>query len=151
MKGLASGFVFAGCAGAHARGGTSEHGENAKEAEVTPGEDLMQEHGVLYRVLLIYDAAARRIESNEPVDLTVIANAAGIVRRFIEDYHEKSEEQYVFPRLEAAQRETVLVSVLRQQHERGRQLTADVMRLAASGDRAALARPLRAFATFTPA
>ena len=40
----------------------STPGDHEEEADVTPGEDLMQEHGVLERILLIYDEAASRIE-----------------------------------------------------------------------------------------
>jgi hypothetical protein len=44
----------------------------------------MQEHGLLERVLLIYDESARRIEHGEQVDLAVLTSAAGIIRRFVE-------------------------------------------------------------------
>lgn len=103
------------------------------EAEVTPGEDLMQEHGVLERILLIYDEAARRIETGEQLEVTVVTSAAAIVRRFIEDYHEKLEEELVFPRLQNAGREIELVGVLLRQHGRGRQLTDQIAQHATAG------------------
>jgi hemerythrin-like domain-containing protein len=116
------------------------------DAEVTPGEDLMQEHGVLERVLLIYDEAARRIDRSERFDLAVVAAGAGIVQRFVEEYHEQSEEQHVFPRLEAARREAELVSILRRQHQRGREITGEVLRLAKAGTPTPrLAEAVRAF------
>lgn len=117
-----------------------------EEAEVTPGEDLMQEHGVLERILLIYDESARRIEHNEQLDLAVVTSAAGIVRRFVEDYHEELEEQFVFPRLQKARREVDLVTVLLQQHQRGRQVTDDIVRRAVSAPTPELAQVLRNFA-----
>src|SRR5439155_9243337 len=108
---------------------------------------LMQEHGVLERVLLVYDEAARRIEQGEAIELGLIASGAGIVRTFIEQYHEQQEEQYVFPRLESAQRETALVAVLRLQHQRGRELTDRVLRISSAGSATQeLAQALRAFA-----
>jgi hemerythrin-like domain-containing protein len=143
-----TGLAFAGCATTGvARGSQPDTGHGThEEAEVTPGEDLMQEHGVLERILLIYDEAARRIEHAEQLDLALITSAAGIVRRFVEEYHEKLEEKFVFPRLEAAQREVELVSVLRRQHVRGREVTGEVVRLAAAGSGTAqLAPMLRAF------
>ncbi|HKE00981.1 MAG TPA: hemerythrin domain-containing protein [Planctomycetota bacterium] len=115
------------------------------EAEVTPGEDLMQEHGVLERILLAYDEAARRIEGGAALDVSAVARAAEIVRRFVEGYHERLEERFVFPRLESARRETELVAVLRRQHERGREVTDDITRLAAAGSSSDLARALRGF------
>jgi hemerythrin-like domain-containing protein len=116
------------------------------EAEVTPGEDLMQEHGVLERVLLVYDEACRRIESGEAVDTAPIKSAARIVRRFVEDYHEKHEEEFVFPRLEKAKREVELVATLRRQHQRGRELTDEIVRRADAGANRDLSDRLHAFA-----
>src|SRR5436190_7019562 len=36
-----------------------------EEEDVTPGEDLMREHGVLNRVLLVYEECARRLDGHE--------------------------------------------------------------------------------------
>ncbi len=121
-----------------------------KEEEVAPGEDLMREHGVLRRVMLVYDEAARRLEGRQEVPLDVVASGAGIVRRVIEDYHEKLEEEFLFPRFEKAGKLTDLVGVLRAQHKAGRVVTADVLKLARSplrsdADRRLLAQRLRAF------
>jgi hemerythrin-like domain-containing protein len=142
----AAGLVLAGCATAAAAGKHQiDPADEAEEAEVTPAEDLMQEHGILERVLLVYDEASRRIEQGEPFDAAVITSAAGIIRRFVEDYHEKLEEEFVFPRLQTARREVDLVAVLRRQHQRGRELTDDVVRKAAAGASPELAQVLRNF------
>ena len=82
------------------------------EAEVTPPEDLMREHGVLDRLLLIYEAGLRKFSSNEDFDPAIIASAAQIVRDFIENYHEKSEEEAVFPRFKKAGKMVPLVDTL---------------------------------------
>ena len=58
----------------------------------------MREHGVLDRVLLIYEAAMRKFSEGEDFDPDILTNSAQIVRDFIENYHEKSEEEAVFPR-----------------------------------------------------
>jgi hemerythrin-like domain-containing protein len=139
--------VLAGCATTGAARGGQPGAGNAEhdEAEVTPGEDLMQEHGVLERILLIYDEAARRIERKEQVDLAVLRGAAGVVRRFVEDYHENLEEQFVFPHLQTARREVELVTVLLRQHQRGRQLTDDIVKRAGAGASSELALTLRSF------
>ncbi len=47
----------------------------------------MREHGVLRRVLLVYDEIARRIEEREPFPPEALGSAAAIIRRFVEDYH----------------------------------------------------------------
>ena len=139
----AAGLAVAGC---KTRTGESiEHRGKHEEAEVTPGEDLMQEHGVLERILLVYDEASRRIELHERFDPAVIKSAATTVRRFVEDYHEKLEEQFVFPRLQKARRETSLVGVLLRQHQRGRELTDEIVRRAGARASSELAPMLRAF------
>ena len=139
-----AGFAAAGCATAEAT--RTGHAQSQGEAEVTPGEDLMQEHGLLERILLVYDESARRIEQAEPLDLGILARAAGLVRRFVEDYHEKLEEQFVFPRLRTADRETALVDTLLLQHQRGRQLTDDIVRRTSAPASPELAQLLRSFA-----
>lgn len=143
----ALGLTLAAC-GAAATGPNSpsaEPGGEHEEVEVTPGEDLMQEHGVLERILLVYDEAARRIEASEPLDLTIIAQAADIVHRFVEDYHEKLEERFVFPRLQQAGQQVELVDVLLQQHRRGRELTEEIIRSSSGTTKPELARGLRSF------
>jgi hemerythrin-like domain-containing protein len=143
----AAGLVLVGCASSShgAAKAPAKEGEES-EAEVTPAEDLMQEHGVLERVLLVYDAAAARLEQNAALDLSLVASAAAIVRHFVEDYHEKNEEAFIFPRLEAARREVELVATLRRQHQRGRDVTDEIMRIAAAGTNAGALVPLfRAF------
>jgi hemerythrin-like domain-containing protein len=150
LQGLASGagLSLAACATrsrAGKGGPETPHEPAANEAAVTPGEDLMQEHGVLERVLLIYDEAASRIDRSETFDVAIITRAAEIVRRFVEDYHERLEEQFVFPRLEAASREAPLVATLRQQHQRGREVTDQIGRVAGAKPSAQLAEVLRSF------
>lgn len=141
-------LAVAGCAAQSAGGAPqapSGDGES-QEAEVTPGEDLMQEHGVIERILLVYDEAARRIEETQPLELAVLPASASIVRRFVEDYHERQEERFVFPRMQKAGRETDLVGVLLLQHERGRQLTDDIATRSRAAATPELARALRSFA-----
>jgi len=57
--------------------------------EVSPTEDLMREHGVLNRILLIYDEIARRIVARKDYDPKVVTASADIISKFIEQYHEK--------------------------------------------------------------
>ncbi|MGE0827325.1 MAG: hemerythrin domain-containing protein [Candidatus Binatia bacterium] len=94
--------------------------------EVSPAEDLMREHGVLDRVLLIYGEALIRLHEGRTVPPEVLTGGADLVRRFIEDYHEKLEEEHLFPRFEKAGKLVELVQVLRQQHQAGRRLTETI-------------------------
>jgi hemerythrin-like domain-containing protein len=110
-----------------------------QEAEVAPGEDLMREHGVLNRALLVYEAWLAR----EGAPAQVLSGSADLIRRFIEGYHEKTEEEEVFPRFEKAKKLVELTRVLRAQHEAGRRLTSQI--LDGKGDRAKVEPPIRAF------
>jgi hemerythrin-like domain-containing protein len=116
---------------------------------VGPGEDLMREHGVLNRILLIYEEGIRRTQVRGPLPLEALRSAAGLIRRFLEEYHEKLEEEHLFPRFERAGKLTELVAVLRAQHLAGRRLTASILDLAsphaAATDSAALADRLGEF------
>ena len=125
--------------------------EGDEEEEVSPAEDLMREHGVLKRVLLVYDEAIRRIETNEDLPPETVMDSAKIIRNFIEDYHEKLEEDFLFPRFKKAGKLVDLVDVLLQQHQGGRKVTDITMRFATdqalknSDDRRKLADSLRQF------
>src|ERR1700704_5570304 len=76
--------------------------KEGEEKEVSPPEDLMQEHGLLNRVLLIYDYSKIKMINKESFPAEAISNAATIIRTFVEDYHEKQEENYLFPRFKKA-------------------------------------------------
>jgi len=130
-----------------------EKGEKEKEDEkISPAEDLMREHGVLNRILLIYDEHLRMLLEKKPFDGSVLVGAADIVRRFVEDYHEKLEEDFLFPRFRKAGKHVKLVDTLQAQHKAGRDLTAKIRELAAtatlkyvSTDSEKLTDALRAF------
>ncbi len=104
-------------------------GARAKD-EITPPEDLMREHGVLDRVLLVYEEGLRKFAANEEFDNYVLLDCAQLVKEFIEDYHERAEERELFPRFRRANKLTDLVDVLFHQHEAGRQLTRTIMQTA---------------------
>jgi hemerythrin-like domain-containing protein len=121
------------------------------EEEVGAAEDLMREHGVLNRVLLIYEEGLRRLAAREEVPPEVFHKAATLVRKFVEDYHERLEEKFIFPEFEKRNKHTELVKVLLQQHQAGRALTDVVLRNAApaafrqEGNRKELVANVRAF------
>jgi len=94
---------------------------------VTAPEDLMKEHGVLNRCLLIYEEGMRRVRRNEEVSPEVFNHTAELVRRFVEEYHEKNEENYIFPQFKRAQKLVELVDTLITQHQAGRAVTARIL------------------------
>ncbi len=100
------------------------------KAEVSPPEDLMREHGVLRRILLIYEDIQGRLNGGKEFPPELLASAARIIQTFIEQYHEKLEEDYLFPRFRKAGKLVELVTLLKEQHEAGRRLTPRVTQLA---------------------
>jgi hemerythrin-like domain-containing protein len=102
--------------------------EGQNEEDVGAAEDLMREHGVLNRILLIYEEGLRRLRDKEEVSPDVFHKPATLVRKFVEDYHEKLEEKFIFPEFEKAKKLVELVKVLREQHEAGRKVTDVILR-----------------------
>lgn len=101
--------------------------EGAKdESDVTATEDLMREHGVLRRALLVYHEAAIKLrDDSSSVPPEALEKVGQLFRTFGEDYHEKKlEEAFIFPTLQRVQGPaTLYVDVLKAQHARGRELT----------------------------
>jgi len=129
-----------------------EKAKDKSDEKISPAEDLMREHGVLNRILLIYDEHLKMLTEKHPFDRSILASAADIVRRFVEEYHEKLEEDFLFPRFRKANQHVRLVDTLLAQHKAGRDLTAKIRELAGtatlkyvSSDSDKLADALRSF------
>jgi hemerythrin-like domain-containing protein len=112
-----------GAVGAHA---WPQQSKKSAEPEVTATEDLMREHGVIRRVLLVYSQLTAKLrKSPGSVDAAALQTTAKLFRAFGEDYHERMlEEQHIFPIVrkmkgEAAKYPDILVA----QHQRGREIT----------------------------
>ena len=99
--------------------------EKSKEAGegIAPPEDLMREHGVLRRILLIYEELHRRLQNKVAFGPEVLSGSAGIIKKFVQEYHEKLEEDFLFPRFAQAGKLVDLVAVLIVQHWAGRKVT----------------------------
>jgi len=119
------------------KGTKSEKGDSAgkkdedeKGGEVTAPEDLMREHGVLRRTLLVYTAAAAKLRTDSPaVPPDALQKAAQLFRAFGEDYHEKKlEEAYIFPAVKRAGGPAAAYpDILITQHQRGREITQYIL------------------------
>ena len=101
-----------------------------KEPEVTATEDLMREHGVIRRALLVYAETVSKLrQSASSVDAAALQQTAQLFRTFGEDYHEKLlEEQHIFPivRKQGAELQRY-ADILTAQHSRGREITDYVL------------------------
>lgn len=141
---LLTGISFAGAGvllnacrgGSNSSGGADNRVEpapgEAAPVEVTAAEDLMREHGILRRALLVYRESATRLRQDPAsVPPDTLEKAANLFRVFGEDYHEKKiEEVFVFPIVKKSPGAPALyVDVLLGQHERGRAITDYVLSL----------------------
>lgn len=126
--------------------------KESEEKDVTAAEDLMREHGILRRALVVYGEAAVRLRKNaSEVPPDALQKTAKLFRTFGEDYHEKQlEEAFIFPAIkqkggEAAAYPDILVV----QHNRGREITDYITAVANStkigANATALADALDAF------
>jgi len=106
-----------------------------KEKEVGAVEDLMREHGVLCRCLIVYTETAARLRNGDRLDPQPICRTAELFRRFGGGYHEMQlEEMHIFPKVkQAGGSAAALVDVLTAQHERGREITAYILQIVAKG------------------
>ncbi len=121
------------------------------EKEVLAVEDLMREHGVLRRILLVYSTTAMRLrgQAAAKVPAKLLNDAALLFRAFGEQYHERQlEEEHVFPSVERAKGEAARYApILKAQHDRGRAITDYIVAATRGGgigsaDRAPLAKAM---------
>ena len=110
-----------------------------QEKETPAVEDLMREHGVLRRALLVYEEMVPKIRSGAKFDARPLADTAMLFRSFGEDYHErKLEEAHIFPVVRKAGGEgATYVDALKAQHDRGREITDYILAVTKGGSIAA--------------
>ena len=119
---------------AHSTTGQDQH----EGDDIAADDRLMREHGILKSVLVIYEEVIRRVDAKEDLAPQTVIDSAGIIRKFIEDYHQKLEEDHVFPLFRKyygrqdvlrlyAQKLLDLVDILHEQHQASRQLTDRIL------------------------
>ena len=129
-----AGALLIGCrAQPSGSGGTATNEENkppapgeATPVDVTALEDLMREHGVLRRALLVYQESAVKLRQDATsLPAEALEKTAQLFRAFGEDYHEKRlEEGYIIPLIKKVQGPVAAYGdVLLAQHQRGREIT----------------------------
>ena len=157
-----AGVLLNACRNTATRRGGATNDENKNEGtapgeaeplEVTATEDLMREHGILRRALLVYQESAVKLRQDvASVAPDALEKAANLFRVFGEEYHEKKlEELYIFPTVKKVPGAPAgYVDVLLAQHARGREIT-DYLLSVSQADRIAsnsvepLAKTLESF------
>jgi hemerythrin-like domain-containing protein len=130
---LAGGALLTGCRATNPNTTTATNDDGREPApgealpeQVTAIEDLMREHGILRRALLVYqDLAVRLRQDPAATPLSSLEKTAQLFRVFGEDYHEKRlEEAFIIPVIKKVQGGPAAYGdVLLAQHARGREIT----------------------------
>jgi len=148
-----SGAVLA-AAGAHAALAAKKEAKPPPappEKKIGAVEELMRQHGVLRRVMLVYRQTATQLRAGGKIDPKVLRQAAQLFRDFGENFHERMLEQaYVFPTLRKGESPVAsLDSTLVAQHDRGREITEYIRTVTGKGtlgDPEVMARALESYA-----
>lgn len=128
---IGTGLVLGSCGGSNIKttgkvATSATPDENTMGGEVTATEDLMREHGILRRALLVYSATAIKLRGNPAtVPPDALQKTAKLFKAFGEEYHEKKlEEAYIFPAVKKAGGDAAgYPDILVAQHNRGREIT----------------------------
>jgi hemerythrin-like domain-containing protein len=110
---------------------------------------LMEEHGIIVRVLAALEAAASRLEQGQPVRPGFFLDAADFIKGFADGCHHRKEEGVLFKAMAAhgMSEQSGPIGVMLAEHEQGRAFTR-AMRAAAQrldkGEDAARAELVRA-------
>ncbi len=157
---LGTGLVLASCGGGNTSNSTEQKkdepakpDENKMGGEVTATEDLMREHGILRRALLVYSATAIKLRGTpSAIAPDALQKTAKLFKAFGEEYHEKKlEEAFIFPAVKKAGGEAASYpDILVVQHNRGREITDYIINVTQGAklgvnDAEPLAKALEAF------
>jgi hemerythrin-like domain-containing protein len=140
LSSLGAGAILIGCnQTAPTETNEGEKADAGDEAEVTATEDLMREHGVLRRALLVYQESATKLRHGANLPPEPLQKTAKLFRAFGEEYHEKKlEEVYIFPAVKkAGGMAGSYADVLIAQHQRGREITDFIIAVTAGSRLAA--------------
>ena len=108
--------------------------EYFSEDLISPVQDLMLEHGILRRILLIYRHFIKNLNQGDTPNLPLLFRAVQMVHFFIENYHEKIEEMYLFPAFKKSGLEKSLIDELENEHEMGRSITSELLEQLSQSD-----------------
>jgi hemerythrin-like domain-containing protein len=112
-----------------------DKGEALEEKMATPVENLMKEHGVLMRILAIYDKVVGDVASGKEFNVSAINRTAEMSRSYIGRHHDACEERYIFPKFREADYITDIIKELHDQHAAAVMMTNQILELSSNGGR----------------
>lgn len=87
-----------------------------EEVKYSPIEDLMVEHSILRRALLIYEECIRRMDIGEDFEPNLLIEATNVIKVIIIFHHALLEHEYIFPRYREADKYAEMADILTKQH-----------------------------------
>jgi hemerythrin-like domain-containing protein len=96
---------------------------------ISPIEVLSRDHGLMRRILFIYEEVIRRCCPTEDLPTELIRQAAENYRKLANDFHQKLEDEFLFSPMAQAGNSVDLIDVLSQQHIADQRLTGRLLRL----------------------
>ncbi|MBU6454904.1 MAG: hemerythrin domain-containing protein [Cyanobacteria bacterium REEB67] len=96
-------------------------------------ETLMRGHGLLLRALIVYETVRGRILKGKETEPSLIIDTAAVFRNYLEDFHEMTEEKYIFAPLEKNNVLFSSIQELKVQHGTGYELNHRITDLAKAG------------------
>ncbi len=123
--------------------------ETSGRAEPSIAEELMRQHAIVSRLLLVYDTVITPELGTDKPSGPAVTSTAQMLRSNVDDFHAKFEEEHIFPLFQKSGRMGDLVNTLREQHKAARTLTDDILKAREEGGgrpaSETLARSIRAY------
>ena len=101
--------------------------KTAADKLADPTIDLVFEHSLLDRLLLIYDECKKQLATSKDFNIEILLQTVKIVKSFVELHHEKLEEEYIFPHFKNEHQDLVKTLIL--QHKSSQVLTSTIIKL----------------------
>lgn len=93
---------------------------------ISLGDDLMREHGLMNRLILLYKESANSVRQNDDAR-DVLKSTAKIMLEFIHEFHEENEENAVYPLFNDDKKLHRITRIMEEQHDVGKLITQQIL------------------------
>jgi hemerythrin-like domain-containing protein len=109
-------------------------------------QDLLDEHATIVRTVAVLGASAKKIEGGKELPPDFFIKMFEVLTVYVDKCHHSKEEVALFPRvLEASTKERDMVSVLLEEHEKGRAHVRAMREAVNKKDSAGLAKSINEY------
>lgn len=96
--------------------------------KLTVAEYLYKNHGLLNRMILIYEELIRRLKNNIRIGNKIVYYTAYIIKNYVENYH-KTNKIYIYPLLRTNNIEIEIIDELANLHKINKQLINHILKI----------------------